>query len=200
MVTFRRARGGRDRDPGRPRVFCVGLNKTGTSSFHQAMGLLGFESLHWGGPSIRRLVEASQRAGDPLLSRLDPVYDAFSDIEALSKNFDVLDREYPGSKFVLTVRDVDAWTASRRRHVEANRRRQAEGTYHGNFLDIDEPAWRQEWHEHVSRVRAYFDGREDFAEIDVSVSSDWAPLCALLGVDPPDDPFPWANRAAPGDT
>jgi len=132
--------GGPEPEPGRPRVFGIGLNKTGTSSFHAAMTLLGFESLHWGGPPIRHTVEASLASGRPLLSDLDPRYDAFSDILALSTNFALLDAQYPGSRFVLTVRPVDSWIDSRRRHVETNIRRKAAGEYDGTFLVVDEAA------------------------------------------------------------
>ena len=37
----------------------------------------------------------------------------------------MLDRQYPGSKFILTVRDLDDWLDSRRRHVETNIERHA---------------------------------------------------------------------------
>jgi glycosyltransferase involved in cell wall biosynthesis len=182
--------------PDRPRIFGIGLNKTGTSSLHAALDLLGFQSLHWGGPAIRRLVEASLADGRPLLSRLDQRFDAFSDIQALSTSFEQLDQQYPGSRFVLTVRPIDDWIESRRRHVEANQARQAGGAYDGEFLTVDEPAWREQWEEHVARVRSYFAGRDDFLEIDLSDGGGWDPLCDLLGVAAPAEPFPWANRDA----
>jgi hypothetical protein len=184
-------------DPGRPRVFGIGLNKTGTSSFHRAMELLGFQSLHWGGPTVRRAVEAALAAGEPLLSPLDARYDAFSDVLPIALHFDVLDEQYPGSRFVLTVRDVDAWVDSRRRHVERNVQLAEEGTYTGRFLVVDEPAWRAEWHEHVGRVRAHFAGRTDFIEVDISAGAGWRPFCELLGVPTPAEPFPWENRHQP---
>lgn len=183
-----------DRRPDRPRVFGIGLNKTATTSLHEALTVLGFESLHWGGPPVRRLVEAAVEEGRPLLSDLDPRYDAFSDILALSENYALLDRQYPGSRFVLTVRPIDDWIDSRVRHVEENRRRRAAGEYHGNFLEIDEPTWRADWEAHTSGVRAYFAGRDDFLEIDVTAEADWTPFCALLGIPRPSTPFPWVNR------
>lgn len=179
---------------GRPRVFGIGLNKTGTSSFHEAMKILGLESLHWGGPTIRRLVETSLESGDPLLSRLDPHFDVFSDIEVLSENFELLDQQYPGSRFVLTVRPRDEWIASRRQHVETNLARRRAGDYDGGFLAVDEESWSAHWDEHVARVRVYFDGREDFVEIDLSNGSGWSALCRLLDVEEPAEPFPWHNR------
>ena len=104
------------------KVFCIGLNKTGTRSLHDALEMLGLRSIHWGGselaeavrrgPAIRDAVERALVEGRPLLDDLDDA-DAYSDILELSVKFDVLDRQYPGSKFILTTRDLDDWLASR---------------------------------------------------------------------------------------
>ncbi len=179
----------------RPRVFGIGLNKTGTSSFHEAMTLLGYQSLHWGGPPVRQAVEAARDSGCPLLSNLDPAFDAFSDILPLAQGFALLDEQYPGSHFVLTVRPVEQWIASRRRHVEINLRRKAAGEYDGDFLLVDEEGWRAEWTDHVTQVRRHFDGRPDFLEVDFTSGAGWSPLCQLLGVVEPDAPFPWVNSS-----
>ena len=71
------------------------------------------------GAEIRVAVERAFGDGRPLLDDLEEA-DAYSDILALSTNFDVLDRQYPGSKFILTDRDLDDWLDSRTRHVETN--------------------------------------------------------------------------------
>jgi hypothetical protein len=183
-----------EKRPDRPRVFGIGLNKTGTSSFHEAMTILGYESLHWGGPTVHKLVQAALDDGRPLLANLDQRYDAFSDIGLLSRRFKMLDRQYPGSHFVLTVRPIDEWVDSRRRHVENNVRRKARGEYDGTFLVVDEPKWRNEWVAHLANVHGYFEGRSDFLEIDITATPRWEPFCALLGVPEPAVPFPWANR------
>ena len=103
-------------------------------------------------------------------------------------NFELLDEQYPGSRFVLTVRPVDEWIESRRRHVETNVRRQAAGEYTGMFVTVDEDGWREEWDEHVRAVRDYFAGRDDFLEIDLATDPGVAAV-----VRP-------ARRAVPGGT
>lgn len=186
-------------DPDRARIFCIGLNKTGTSSFDEAVTLLGFASLHWGGPRVREAVEAALAAGRPLLSNLDARYDAFSDIEVLSKNFVLLDEQYPGSKFILTVRPIDDWIDSRRRHVQRNVRRKEAGEYNGTFLEVKEDEWREDWYRQVSQARSYFNGRSDFLEYDIVAGLGWEPLCSLLDVPEPKTEFPWVNRTKPVD-
>jgi len=168
-------------EPGRPRVFGIGLNKTGTSSLHEALTVLGYRSLHWGGPPTRRLVERAMAEGRPLLSDLDPGLEAFSDIEPLYRNFELVDQQYPGSRFVLTVRPVEEWLESRRRHVERNRVRKAAGEYDGVFLEVDLDGWRAEFDEHCAAVRSYFAGRTDYLEIDLTDRPSWTPLCELVG-------------------
>ncbi len=178
----------------RPRIFGIGLNKTGTSTLDSALTMLGFSSLHFGGDDAHNAVKRAIDERVPLLSYLDPRYDAFSDIGLLSRRFRLLDEQYPGSRFILTVRPVDAWIDSRRRHVERNQARQAAGLYDGTFVVVDEEKWAAEWELHMARVHTYFDGRDDLLEVDFTHASEWQPLCDFLGVPQPSEPFPWANR------
>lgn len=188
-----------DHRPDRPRVFNIGLNKTATTSFDKAMTLLGLRSLHWGGPEVNQLVRDADAAGLPLLANLDQAYDAFSDIGYLARRFVALDGQYPGSRFVMTVRPIEDWLDSRRRHVEKNQRMKETGEYTGNFLVVDIDRWRAEWLDHTAKVRAYFAGRDDFLEIDITAGAGWGPFCELLGLPEPSEPFPWVNKYRPLD-
>lgn len=182
-------------DPDRPRIFGIGLNKTGTTSLHEVLTTLGFESLHWGGPEAHDKVMQAVREEVPLVSHLDPRFDAFSDIGVLSRRFALCDRQYPGSKFILTIRDRDAWLDSRRRHVERNVELAARGEYTGTWLEVDMDKWRAEWDAHHERADRYFRGREDdILEVDMTRGPGWAPFCRLLGTPEPDVAFPWKNR------
>ncbi len=179
----------------RPLVFGIGLNKTGTISLHEALTTLGYRSLHWGGPRVRLLIEAARDEGRPLVSDF-PDHDAFSDIWRLSENFALLDQQYPGSRFVLTTRPIDAWLTSRRLHVERNRERRAEGTYTGDFLDIEPERWREEYELHHARVQAHFAGRSDLLVMDITRGDGYELLCPFLGEPVLDRPFPVRHRAA----
>lgn len=182
------------------RIFCVGLNKTGTRSLHDALQVLAFRSVHWGGPNLTTAVQRgpeihaavmqSLREGRPLLEGLEDA-DAYSDIGALSTNFDVLDSQYPASKFILTVRPIEEWLASREQHVMENQAMQSRGEYNGTFLEVDLIGWRTEALEHESRVRSYFAARpKDLLVFDVTAGDGWDQLCPFLGVAIPSDPFP----------
>jgi hypothetical protein len=180
----------------RPLVFGIGLNKTGTRSLHEALEALGYTPLHWGGPASRLAVERAEAEDVPLLTHL-PGHDAFSDILALAIRFDVLDQQYPGSRFVLTTRSLEGWLESRRRHVERNQRDAAEGRYDGTFLTVDLEGWRAERAEHHTRVRAHFADRPgDLLELDIERDGarGWDLLCPFLGLAVPARAFPWEGR------
>jgi len=87
------------------RVFGIGLSRTGTSSLARALGMLGLRTMHF--PSLRFF--AGQFWG--LKRRELDGYDAFTDIPVIPV-YKQLDRRFPGSKFVLTVRDMDPWLDS----------------------------------------------------------------------------------------
>ncbi len=180
----------------RAKVFCIGFNKTGTISLHNALTSLGYRSLHWGGPPVREKIEQALAEGRPLVDDLGD-YDAYSDILVLSTNFATLDEQYPGSKFILTTRDVESWLKSRREHVARNVARRAAGEYEGHFLHVDEPAWRREWVTHHAKVRDYFAHRPaDLLVMDIIGGDGYEVLCPFLGHETRSDPFPWQHQGA----
>jgi hypothetical protein len=182
-------------DERRARIFCIGLNKTGTLSLHEALETLGYKSLHHGGLETMELVERALEEGNPLLTYLDPSYDAFSDIFGLTYDFYIADVQYPGSRFILTVRDLEDWLKSRRRHVERNQRAATAGEYSDGFDTVDIDAWTTEYVRHHALVRSYFAERPgDLLEYDLIGGDGWGPLCEFLSQPVPDVPFPWRNK------
>lgn len=177
----------------RGRIFGIGLNKTGTISLHEALTTLGYRSLHWGGPEVRVVVEKALADGRGLVDDFADV-DAFSDIWRLSENFELLDRQYPGSRFVFTTRPLDDWIESRRKHVERNVARAETGEYTGNFLEVDPDAWAAEYKLHHERVAAYFEGRENLLVLRITEGDGYERLCPFLGAVEPAAPFPARHK------
>ena len=171
------------------RIFGIGLNKTATTTLHEALTILGFRSLHWKAtpddePADYAVFRA-QEEGLPLLTYIAE-YDAYSDIWPLIHNFDVLDEQYPGSRFVLTTRDLNAWLDSRTRHMERN--------HTGAEREVDHDAWRRGFKRHHRRVREHFADRSDLLVVDFTRDPSWENLCEFLDRPVPDAPFPWAHR------
>ncbi len=87
-----------------PKIFCVGRNKTGTTSLEAALKMLGYrvgrqrdaELLFevWGRRDFRSLIAYCHTA------------EAFQDVPfSHDYTFQAMDPAFPGSKFILTVRD-----------------------------------------------------------------------------------------------
>jgi hypothetical protein len=190
------------------KIFCIGLNKTGTTSLHYALEELGFKSMHHapnrGEASMTEHIamaqkivvemEEARKNKQPMLRGYE-YYDAFIDIRHVIEYFELVDKQYPDSKFIYTCRDMDAWINSRIRHVERNRKNHAKGLYPGKFLDIDIDGWKKYRNNFENRVRAYFKDRpKDLLWLDIPSGQGWEKLCPFLGLPVRYDPFPWENK------
>jgi hypothetical protein len=181
----------------RTKVFGIGLSRTGTKSLHHALTYLGYRSEHF--PAhLLKLVNGA------LTLDLDGVrhYEAMTDTVA-SAFYRELDQRFPGSKFILTVRDIDPWLRSCSAHfasmqaepisASANAIRLLRMQLYGSE-DFDAEKFRKAYQNHINQIKSYFDGRDDLLVIDICGGQDWLPLCRFLGVAPNGGAFPWANR------
>jgi hypothetical protein len=180
------------------RVFGIGLNKTGTTSLYRAVQMLGLRALHHG-PRIEANLDKAVRRGAPLFRYSRPrvrFAHAFFDLAPIMHNFEFVHGQFPGARFILSTRDLDAWLDSRERHVRRNQERAAAGEYAGTFLVIDRERWTEQWTTHHQRVETYFRHHEsDLLTMDVTAGEGWEQLAPFLGVEAPQQPFPFLNRA-----
>lgn len=179
-------------------IFGVGLNKTGTTSLGAGLRLLGFRAFHHEGEGLKsseisRRVELAIHQGLAPLSGVPELasYDAFFDVRAVEDAFEKFDVAYPGSKFILHTRELEAWLRSREKHVERN---VASGRNTWTVVDVE--AWVEERRLQHERVRTYFADRpEDLLEIDITrVRDPWGELCPFLNVRRPTAEFPQLNK------
>ncbi len=168
------------------KVFGIGLSKTGTTSLGKALTILGIKTFDF----PRKAYLEEKEKGLPWFSTLKG-YRGFTDFPCwlLYKELDAL---YPGSKFILTVRDPQKWYESRKRHYQA---RLAEGITMN--WDMSERSV-ENLIKHAEEVRAYFKGRdEDLLVMNITEGEGWDKLCPFLGAKMPAIPFPHENRRAP---
>ncbi len=176
------------------KIFGIGLSKTGTSSLAQALQILGYKTLDNMGAS--RYV-----AGD--LSSIDlatvEAHEALTDTP-IPSFYRELDARYPGSKFILTVRDRPGWLKSCMKQFNARfaetqsepNRRLFEDLYGTNVFD--EARFSAGYDRFVAGVLDYFKDRpSDLLVLDVAGGEGWEKLCPFLGKPIPDVPFPKAN-------
>jgi hypothetical protein len=188
-------------DPLPTRVFGIGLHKTGTTSLNAAFKILGMDSFHWGAgeaPMIWHEMAALGRS-----KTLEQWY-ALSDLP-IPLLYQKLDKTYPGSKFILTVRDEAAWLQSVQRlwSHEYNPTRWVWDVYpfsnqiHTELYgrkDFDAAVFLARYRRHNAEVRAYFKDRPGDLLI-MDMSDGWASLCEFLGKPVPDEPYPYKNKS-----
>ena len=178
------------------KVFCIGFQKTGTSSMRDALELLGYRVTGAFGfdDSLDELRRTHVERGIEIARR----YDAVEDMP-WALMFRELDAAFPGSRFILTVREEDAWFRSIAGHFGANPSPIQMLTY-GEDAPAPvghEAAYRARYRAHNDAVRTYFSGRpDDLLVMELARGDGWHKLCPFLGEPAPDKPFPVTNTAA----
>lgn len=167
------------------RVFGIGMHKTATTSLNEALKILGYESAHWeSGAWARDVWDEMQATGRS--QTLEKVYAACDfPISILYKE---LDKAYPGSKFILTIRDDVDWLRSVRDHFSyknphrwewdvypfSNRMHQA---VYGR-KDFDAFTMLERYRRHNAEIIEYFKNRPD--ELLIMREPNWIELCRFL--------------------
>lgn len=176
----------------RPKVFCIGFHKTGTSSMGRALELLGYRVC---GPVGTRAPDIATKALPLALAEAER-HDAFQD-NPWPVLFRELDARYPGSKFVLTLRPETEWLASACRHFGSESTPMREWIYGAGAPLGNEARYRERYARHEREVREHFARRpDDLLVLELPDADPWAKLCPFLGVARPAVEFPWLNREA----
>jgi hypothetical protein len=171
------------------RVLCVGLSKTGTTTFMEACKILGYrhKSMGFDDAFVNR--------------RMLPIYlaairhDSFDDYPWFFL-YRYFDRHFPSTRFVLTVRSsTDIWYQSFLGHE----RRGGGGDLRRHAYGLSSPArfekhFRDFYERHNQAVRDYFRSDPRFIELCWENGDDWRKLCDFLDKPVPQVDFPHANK------
>ena len=84
------------------KIFGIGLCRTSTSSLSYALMQLGFKT--WHAPAI-----LDQNNFSNIVNKFDTLTDLWS---VTSISYLDLYKSYPNAKYILTIRDTDAWSNS----------------------------------------------------------------------------------------
>lgn len=188
-------------DDQKAKVFCIGFQKTGTSSLNQALTQLGYSvvSYYGDGLSYAQLRESYVRLGLELAAQHDAVEDM-----PFPLIFRELDEAFPGAKFILTQRETERWFASVLKHFgkKPNARRKLIYGEDAPFPDGNKERYCAVYEAHNSDVREYFSDRsEDLLVLNLEEGHGWKELGDFLGrSDVPDGAFVHANKANKRDT
>lgn len=204
---------------GKVKYFCIGRNKTGTSSMKSAFEALGYTvgnqrkaelitGRHYFEGSFRSIVDYCKSA------------QVFQDVPfSYPETYKHLDEAYPGSKFILTLRDDgEQWYRSITQfHAKkfgqggriptAEDLKSAQYVWPGFMYNIvrvhgttdEDPYQKDIMIDHYERynreVLEYFKDRpDDLLVVNIAEKGAYQKFVEFLGVDSPFDDFPWENK------
>lgn len=152
------------------KIFQIGFNKCGTTTLCDFFNANGIPSLHWDHGKMAISIYMNYVLHQPLISdRYSGVVGFFDmnfiqtpePIEIGYSLFKELDKQYPGSKFILNIRRKDDWLLSRTNHMTKFRLTllQHNAAQYGVSTPKALEIWSQMWDEHHAAVIEYFKDR-----------------------------------------
>jgi Sulfotransferase domain len=180
----------------RRKVFGLGLNKTGTTTLGRCLKRLGFDHL-----SCRRdllIAYRENRIADVFF--VVDKYESFEDWPYPLMYRELFDRYGSDAKFILTTRSSSsAWLDSLKHHSLGthpdNHCRLL--AYGYNYPHGYENEHVEFYNAHNRAVREFFRNRNassQLVELCWESGQGWRELCEFLGLEPPADDFPHANK------
>ena len=183
-----------------PKVFGIGFHRTGTTSLARALRRIGYRVQRGFGYN-----KPNKKIRIPEPVTIDKVasvgismakfYDGFAD-NPWPLLYRELDEAFPGSKFILTIRDPQKWIESAVRHFGMNTGPRMDLIYETPGFRIAEnrQAALDRFLRHNDDVQRYFEDRTSkFLVWDLESEPNWRNVCNFLGVPEPSTPFPHLN-------
>jgi hypothetical protein len=189
-----------------PKVFGIGLSRTGTTSLSSALSILGYKSGHW------------KKNGRILSWPEFYVLDAATDISC-SARFESLYYTFENSKFIYTVRDIGSWKKSIKNHYNADTpkemwRKSSENSFwSGNHkwnwynkvqkiqarknLYANHSSWKDAYVKFDERVKQFFKNKRDDRMIKINIigGDGFSKICPFLDKSVPEEEFPHLNKS-----
>jgi hypothetical protein len=166
------------------KIFGIGLPKTGTWSLCCAMGVLGFNSLHF-------IPHGSLEFYKSVINKYKFVNDC-----PISYIFESLSIHYPNSKFICTTRNYESWIQSSKLFFK--KIRSNESAEHLNKLfksDVFEcKKFEQAYISHSERVKI-FSKENEVLYLPLESKDKWTLICEFLNIKTIKNNYPWINKS-----
>lgn len=187
------------------KIFGIGLSQTGTKSLSQALTMLGFNLIHCPDDEVTLKELMAGKYNFSILNDFDGITDI-----TVAPFYAQLDKLFPDSKFILTVRDKESWLRSleaqwntkpvfddSRAGKETNmqRRRLLRVAAYGTYT-FNEDRFSYVYDLHYKNVVEYFKERpESLLIINIYAGEGWEKLCPFLNQPVLDQPFPFIKKS-----
>lgn len=198
--------------PRKNKIFGIGLSRTGTTSLAKALSLLGYKALHFPDDKVtqKELYGFFASQSEFVSLSILKAYDAITDTPVCCL-YKALDRSYPGSRFILTVRDKPSWLISCRSfweevvdfnyHEQPNNRLNKYIRFIHERLygtqDYEPEAFSRAYDTYMAEVIEYFRDRpQDFLVLDICGGEGWSKLAPFCGAAIPGASFPFENPSS----
>lgn len=171
------------------KIFAIGAHKTATRSLFYALQTLGYRTTHWENHEI--ITKSFIR--NIFTSSYINNFDALTDLP-VPLFYKKLDKVYPQSKFIITVRDVDSWIASVENMI-GERDLVLEEYLFYKIKKFNKDKFIKKYLEHNTNVIKYFDKRpQDLLLLNITMGDGWNKLCNFLKKEIPKENFPYKNK------
>ncbi len=183
------------------RIFGIGMHKTATTSLSVALQKLGYKTEHWPSAHWAKAIwrEMNETGRSPTLEKCYAATDL-----PITLMFRKLDVAYPGSKFILTIRNEATWLESVRKHWSPEYNEFRAGWDNDPFTnrihqvlygrtDFDPVIFLERYRRHNAHVLEYFKTRpSDLMVMDMDRKHGWKELCGFLNIPIPAESYPKA--------
>lgn len=166
----------------RKKIFGIGLSRTATTSLTRCLKILGYKSIHYPYSVLKIKNDGKLDIDMQKVSRFDALTDT-----PIAHFYKKLDKRFPGSKFILTIRDTKDWLYSIKKHFIAIRPLKI--TRKMDMLDkeiygssrFDEEIFKKAYEMHIQDVMKYFRHRpKDLLIMNICEGDGWEKLCNHL--------------------
>lgn len=181
------------------KVIGVGLPKTGTSSLSIVLNNNDISTIHFGSPECDEIRQKIYKG----IYTFDTLNKYVGITNAFEMLFPQVDKTYPNSKFIHTVRDKDLWLVSIEQHWKrmlANAEANPMLIHHhlitfGTYL-FNKDRFSYIYDMHNDMVKKYFTSRpEDILTIDITSDRAYVyKICEFLNIPVIKDTYIHANR------
>ena len=202
------------------KIFCIGVNKTGTTSLKKAFKELGYVvGNQW---KAEQLLTEYKNGDFDVIAKYCKTAQVFQDFPfSFPKTYEFMDRAYPNAKFILSIRDSsEQWyyslvkfhskvfgngsvpTTKQLKNATYIHKGYAWECNRLRFKSPESDPYKKEmliksYEEYNQSVINYFKDRpQDLLIINLAEKGSYQKLIDFLGISSPFDDFPWENKTS----
>lgn len=186
-----------------PKYFCVGFNKTGTTTLGRCFEILNlmpiaeprsksFQFIS----TFKKLIDTNDYSN---LIEQAKYYKSFQDRPwNVWDAYKYLDQHFPNSYFVLTERDPESWWNSVNKWLTITHKNNSEklNRYlsHLQVKELNKDKFIDAYKTYNTNIKDYFKDKDNLLIMNLEAGDEWKKLCDFLKLPIPNKQFPHANK------